>query len=120
MLADQQREEAALVREQAQLEAARFRYAEAARLYEEAAGLLPAADAGQRGPDLVSACLLWIDQGRDFGDNPALDNAIAAYSAALEEFTRERVPLDWATTQNNLGTALATLGARLARISQTT
>ena len=26
--------------------------------------------------------------------------------------TRERVPLDWATTQNNLGTALQTLGER--------
>ena len=26
--------------------------------------------------------------------------------------TRERVPLDWATTQNNLGNALATLGER--------
>ena len=26
--------------------------------------------------------------------------------------TRERVPLDWAKTQNNLGTALWTLGAR--------
>ena len=37
---------------------------------------------------------------------------MAAYHAALEEWTRERVPLDWATTQNNLGTALATLGER--------
>ena len=26
--------------------------------------------------------------------------------------TRERVPLDWARTQMNLGTALSTLGAR--------
>ena len=26
--------------------------------------------------------------------------------------TRKRVPLDWATTQNNLGTALRTLGER--------
>ena len=29
-----------------------------------------------------------------------------------QERTRERVPLDWATTQNNLGTALRTLGER--------
>ena len=35
-----------------------------------------------------------------------------AYRAALEEWTRDRAPLDWATTQNNLGNALATLGAR--------
>ena len=31
---------------------------------------------------------------------------------ALEEYTRARVPLDWAMTQNNLGSALQTLGAR--------
>ena len=34
------------------------------------------------------------------------------YRAALEERTRDRVPLDWAMTQNNLGTALETLGER--------
>ena len=32
-----------------------------------------------------------------------------AFRAALEEYTRERVPLDWAMTQNNLGVALASL-----------
>jgi len=31
-----------------------------------------------------------------------------AYRAALEEWTFERVPLRWAATQNNLGTALGT------------
>ena len=41
-----------------------------------------------------------------------LEEAVAAYRAALEVRTRERVPLDWAMTQNNLGTALQTLGAR--------
>ena len=35
-----------------------------------------------------------------------LEEAVAAYRAALEERTRERVPLDWARTQNNLGNAL--------------
>jgi hypothetical protein len=30
----------------------------------------------------------------------------------LSEYTRERVPLDWAMTQNNLGVALAALGKR--------
>ena len=38
--------------------------------------------------------------------------AIKAYEAALQEWTQERVPLDWAMTQNNLGNALQTLGAR--------
>jgi len=35
---------------------------------------------------------------------------VAAYRVALEERTCDRVPLDWATTQNNLGNALARLG----------
>jgi hypothetical protein len=35
-----------------------------------------------------------------------------AYCEALKECTRERVPLEWATTQNNLGTALLALGER--------
>ncbi len=41
-----------------------------------------------------------------------LEEAVAAYRAALEEWTRERVPLQWAMTQNNLGDALSTLGGR--------
>ncbi len=34
-----------------------------------------------------------------------LEEAVAAYRAALQEYTRDRVPLDWAMTQNNLGNA---------------
>jgi tetratricopeptide (TPR) repeat protein len=41
-----------------------------------------------------------------------LEDAVAAYRAALEERTRDRVPLDWAMTQTNLGSALQTLGQR--------
>ena len=41
-----------------------------------------------------------------------LEEAVAAFSAALEERSRDRVALDWAMTQNNLGTALSTLGER--------
>jgi tetratricopeptide (TPR) repeat protein len=41
-----------------------------------------------------------------------LEEAVAACSAALEERTRDRVPLQWAMTQNNLGNALQTLGQR--------
>jgi tetratricopeptide (TPR) repeat protein len=39
-----------------------------------------------------------------------LKESVAAYRAALEERTRERAPLDWAMTQNNLGLALSQLG----------
>src|SRR6056297_999854 len=41
-----------------------------------------------------------------------LEEAVTAYRAALEESTRDRVPLEWARTQMNLGTALQTLGER--------
>jgi hypothetical protein len=36
----------------------------------------------------------------------------SAFRAVLKEYTRERVPLDWAMTQYNLGTVLSSLGAR--------
>jgi hypothetical protein len=39
-----------------------------------------------------------------------LKSAVAAYRAALKELTQERA-LDWAMTQMNLGSALASLGA---------
>lgn len=35
-----------------------------------------------------------------------------AYREALKERTRERVPLQWATTQNNIGNALRLVGHR--------
>ena len=50
--------------------------------------------------------------GGERGDNARLVTAIAYYRKVLEEWTRERVPLDWATTQNNLGNALRSLGER--------
>jgi tetratricopeptide (TPR) repeat protein len=112
LLADQQREEAQLVREQAGIEESRLRLAEAARLYEEAASLLPADDSAQRWSDLIDAGLRWTDQGRDFGDNEALLEAIRVYLTARGERSREEAPLDWAMTQDNLGNALWALGQR--------
>jgi tetratricopeptide (TPR) repeat protein len=41
-----------------------------------------------------------------------MEEAVLSYRAALEERTRDRVPLDWATTQSNLGCALWSLGGR--------
>jgi tetratricopeptide (TPR) repeat protein len=39
-------------------------------------------------------------------------HAVDAYREGLKERTRERVPLQWAATQNNLGIALEALGER--------
>jgi tetratricopeptide (TPR) repeat protein len=41
-----------------------------------------------------------------------LEEAVMAYRAALQERRRDRVPLQWAATQNNLGNALGRLGER--------
>ena len=43
-------------------------------------------------------------------DTERLEQAVGANRAALEEYTRERVPLHWAAAQNNLGNALKALG----------
>jgi Tfp pilus assembly protein PilF len=37
---------------------------------------------------------------------------VAAHRDALKEYTQERAPLDWAMTQNNLGSALCASGKR--------
>jgi hypothetical protein len=50
--------------------------------------------------------------GDEFGDNKALGHAVAACNDALALATPGRVPLDWAMTQANLGTVLATIGER--------
>ena len=50
--------------------------------------------------------------GQREGSTVRLEEAAAAYRAALEERTRERVPLLWATTQFNLANVLSDLGYR--------
>jgi len=90
----------------------RLRYLEAADHFAAAARRLP--------PGQDEQALAWLDQeadalyrqGGEFGDNAALVGAIARYRALLGRRPRERVPLDWAMTQNNLGNALWTLGER--------
>ena len=48
------------------------------------------------------------------GDSTVLAQAIIAFRAALEVKTRRDMRADWAAVQNNMGTALATLGERSA------
>jgi tetratricopeptide (TPR) repeat protein len=78
-------------------------------------------DADTRGALLHSYALVRAAIGEQAGSNDDLQQAVVAYGEALKERTRERVPLDWATTQNNLGNALASLGEResgTARLEQ--
>ena len=65
-----------------------------------------ARDAGQRGAGLNGlGTALWALGDRESG-TARLEEAVTTFRAALGEWTRERVPHDWAMTQNNLGVAL--------------
>lgn len=68
--------------------------------------------AGAIGTYLFEKAAEFYEIGHRAGDNAALLVSIAAYREALNEITRERVPLEWAKTQNNLGAALLRLGER--------
>jgi hypothetical protein len=54
-------------------------------------------------------------QGDEFGDNGALLSAIELRKRLVALMPRERVPLPWAVAQNNLGSALWSLGTRESR-----
>jgi tetratricopeptide (TPR) repeat protein len=67
------------------------------------------------------------DEFRSYRDALRMDltaqfeEAVAAYRDALKERTRERVPLEWAMTHNNLGVTLLKLGDResdMARLEE--
>ena len=58
---------------------------------------------------LAVALAVYGDQS---GKNEPLVESIELYRKVLEGLGRARVPLDWATTQNNLGNALQRLGER--------
>jgi tetratricopeptide (TPR) repeat protein len=72
----------------------------------------PGWDADARGATLLILADSLQVLGDQSGQNEPLEEAVEAYREALKEYTRERVPLKWAKTQNNLGFALWRLGER--------
>jgi tetratricopeptide (TPR) repeat protein len=102
---------AALLAESGRAARLQLSYREAADFYTQAARAVAFDPSAAVGYALAAADVLY-DQGNEFGDNPALVEAIDRYKAALRQTPRDRVPLDWAMTQNNLGNALETLGER--------
>ncbi|GLR89448.1 tetratricopeptide repeat protein [Bradyrhizobium iriomotense] len=91
----------------------RLRYREAAMHFGNAAAVFAQGKAeDKRIGYLQKEARALYRQGDEFGDNDALLLAIERYRRLVALRTRERVPLDWARTQNNLGNALQTLGAR--------
>jgi tetratricopeptide (TPR) repeat protein len=88
------------------------RYLQAAELFAQAADYAPSGHARERGGYLrrEADALYW--QGDERGDNAALRTAIDTYGRALGFYPRTQAPLDWATTENNLGMAIERLGER--------
>lgn len=94
--------------------AARLRldYRTAAAHFASACAVLPADASRERwGYHLNQADCLY-ELGRDRADNSALVEAITLLKSILAHLSLTDVPLDWATTQNQLGNALSTLGER--------
>ena len=71
-----------------------------------------AAGADERGAVLNDLAISLSILGERESGAALLDEAVAVLREALQEYSRERVPRDWAMTQNNLGNALQTLGER--------
>ena len=66
----------------------------------------------QRGTALNALGMALNTLGQRESGTARLEEAVTAYRAALEEWTRDRVPLDWAGVQMNLGNTLLALGER--------
>jgi len=114
-------EAAATCAQRGQVAMTRLRYREAAAHFAAAVNRVPVARETERIDYLNRQALALYLQGEEFGDNPALQSAADAWRALLILCPVERVPLDWAMTQNNLGTALLRLGERksgTARLEQ--
>jgi tetratricopeptide (TPR) repeat protein len=93
-----------------------LQYRQAADLFGEAANLVPSGSAyeDKRISYLNREAAALFRQGYEFADSTALGSAIERYKGLVNLTPRERVPLEWAATQNNLGLALETLGEREA------
>jgi tetratricopeptide (TPR) repeat protein len=86
--------------------------ARAVAQFEEGLQVLAPVDPAMRWSYARDAAAALYDFGDRAGHNDALAAAIVIYRRALADAPRERVRLDWAMTQNNLGLALWTLGER--------
>jgi tetratricopeptide (TPR) repeat protein len=80
--------------------------------FEEGLRVLVSADAQARWSYALNAAKVLFDFGDRAGHNDSLAFAISIYRIALAAAPRDRVPLDWAGTQMNLGSVLAMLGER--------
>jgi hypothetical protein len=98
-----------------------LRYVDAAGRFNEAATLVSPGHSDERADYLHRQADAFYREGDEHGNNAALKQSIETWQLVFQYRTRERVPLQWAMTQNNLGNALWTLGEResgTARLQQ--
>jgi hypothetical protein len=75
--------------------------------------LMPRAGAARLGPDAEQSRHALESLGERESGTARLEEAVAAYRDALKEWTRERGPLDWATSFGSQGVALMLLAERM-------
>lgn len=88
------------------------RYGEAIAQFKAAAAGVPGRYAGPLGDCLDGLAEAFYRHGCERGDNSALRQSIEVWRSALQYRPRDRLPLEWAMTQSDLGATLTTLGER--------
>jgi hypothetical protein len=90
----------------------RLRYPDAAQRFADAAAKVPQGHEDERWKYLNKEASALYRQGNEFGDNDAARSAIERYRHLALLRPRNAFPSDWAMIENDLGTALWTLGDR--------
>ena len=111
-LETRQLERASTSARRGQLAMTQLRYWDAAQHFADAAKHVPEERTDVRLGYLDQEADALLTEGDERGDNGALAASIERYRILLTLQPRERVPLDWAMTENNLGNALKILGER--------
>jgi hypothetical protein len=86
--------------------------AQAADLFKQASQLVPAGHPREKVDYLAHQAVALDREGEERGNNTALKQSIETWHFVLQYRTRDRMPLEWAATQNDLGTAFRVLGER--------
>jgi tetratricopeptide (TPR) repeat protein len=106
------RYEARFLAQEARVDHLQLAYRSAAAKYADAANLVAPLDRQQQWSFVLTQAEELARLGYEFGDNAALAEAIDVYANALLLAPRAQRPLDWASTQHDLGIALGRLGER--------
>jgi len=106
------RDEAEIMVLDARVDALQLAYRSAGSKDGEAAALVAPLDSIMRRVLLRRQAFDLYRQGKEFGDNAALDEAIEIYRLLLTLTPRSTQPLRWANIQIHLGAALESLGER--------